>query len=140
MRTRVLLLAVLVTAAVTACAPLQTSRMAQLDCNTTPQCRVQVFVDCPFFCGIVVEYDKVVGKRNGDIVWELQNKPNQSYAFDRTNGIVFPSAPSVFDCHVEANGLRFTCKNRGDKGEYKYTVNLSGLPTVTPLDPWVVNN
>jgi hypothetical protein len=71
----------------------------------------------------------------------MQNQAGQAYAFDRVNGIVFPADSSAnFRCHVEANGARFSCTNRGDRGQYKYTVNLVGSPAVRPFDPWVVNN
>jgi len=59
-----------------------------------------------------------------------------------SNGIVFASGGSqFFDCHVEANGRRFTCRDRNtEAGRFKYTVNVTGSPAVPPLDPWIVNN
>ena len=143
MRTRALLLPVVFGAAVTGCAPLRTATNPELDCRNAAECRVQVSVNCTFAfaCGTTVEYERIIGKRNGEIVWELQNQPTQSYTFDRTNGIVFPSdSRTNFRCHVEADGRRFSCTNRGDPGQYKYTINLTGSPSVGPLDPWVVNN
>jgi hypothetical protein len=128
-------------AVATGCTPLQTSMNPVLDCRNSADCRVQVTVNCGFGkCGVVVQYDTVLGKRNGDIVWEMQNASGQSYSFDGNNGIVFPSAPAgLFDCHPEANGAKYTCKNRGDSGKYKYTINVAGSPAASPLDPWVVN-
>jgi hypothetical protein len=125
----------------TGCTPLQTSLNPVLDCRNSADCRVQVTVNCGFGkCGVVVQYDTVLGKRNGDIVWEMQNASGQSYSFDRNNGIVFPTAPTgAFDCHEEANGARYSCKNRGDAGKFKYTINVAGSPPATSLDPWVVN-
>ena len=114
-------------------------RTADLDCRNTPDCRVQVSVSCSTTgsCNIVVDHDRVLSRPNGKIDWEIQSS---GYTFDGTRGIVFPTALAVFQCHVEANGRRFSCANRGDRGEYKYTVNLAGSPSVGPLDPWVVNN
>ncbi len=123
------------------CTSLSTGGDRELNCNNSATCRVQVSVQCPGACSTSVDFGRVIGKRNGNIVWEIINQSGQSYAFDRNNGIVFPTDSNRnFDCHVEASGGRFLCKNRGDRGEYKYTVNLVGAPTVAPLDPWVVNN
>jgi hypothetical protein len=137
-RVPLLLPAVLTATALAGCAgpPVRT---ADLDCRNTPECRVQVSVNCVMgvFCSIAVDHDRVIGRRNGKIDWEVVTP---SYTFDGANGIVFPTAPAVFRCHVEANGRRFSCDNRGDRGEYKYTVNLAGSPGVGSLDPWVVND
>ena len=123
------------------CSSLHTGADRELDCSNAANCRVQVFVKCPGSCSTSVEFGRVIGKRNGEIVWEIENQSGQAYEFARNNGIVFPGdAGRNFDCHVEAAGRRFSCKNRGDRGEFKYTVNLVGAPTVGPLDPWVVNN
>lgn len=123
------------------CSSLRTGGDRETDCNNVATCRVQVSVKCFGVCSTSVNFDRVIGKRNGEIVWEISNQPGQTYEFDRSNGIVFPTDTSRnFDCHVEASGGRFSCKNRGDRGEYKYTVNVVGAPTVRPLDPWVVNN
>jgi hypothetical protein len=119
----------------------QTVSTEDLNCSNTPDCRLHVFVKCTGSCATAVDHERVIGKRNGEIVWEMQNQAGQAYAFDRVNGIVFPADLSAnFRCHVEANGARFSCTNRGDRGQYKYTVNLVGSPAVRPLDPWVVNN
>jgi hypothetical protein len=124
------------------CAPMSTMGLQQVDCNVVATCRVQVSVACSgALCSASVDFGRVIGKRNGEIVWEIVNQTGQTYAFDRSKGIAFSADPNrTFDCHVEAGGGRFSCTNRGDRGEYKYTVNLVGSPTVGPLDPWVVNN
>jgi hypothetical protein len=124
------------------CAPQSTVAVHELNCHVVATCRVQVSVACSgALCSASVDFDRVIGKRNGEIVWEIVNQTGQTYAFDRNNGIAFSADPNRnFDCHVEASGGRFSCKNRGDRGEYKYTVNLVGSPTVAPLDPWVVND
>jgi len=139
MKTRapLLLLAVLTAAVLAGCAA-PPVRTADLDCRNTPDCRVQMSVNCFMaICNIAVDHDRVFSRANGKIDWEIQTV---GYTFDRNNGIVFPSALAVFQCHAEANGRRFSCANRGDRGEYKYTINLVGSPSVGPLDPWVVNN
>jgi hypothetical protein len=30
--------------------------------------------------------------------------------------------------------------NHGTQGEFEYAVQISGTPSVPPLDPWVVNH
>lgn len=139
MKTRapVSVLAVLTAMLLASCAP-PAVRTADLDCSNTPECRLQVSVNCAMamFCSIAVDHDRVIGRRNGKIDWEIVTT---GYTFG-ANGIVFPTGTAVFQCHVEANGRRFSCANRGDRGEYKYTVALTGSPTVGALDPWVVNN
>ncbi len=138
MTIRALFVALLVGAAVAGCSfnPIATAQ--DLDCRNAADCRVRVSVNCSPACAAAVDHERVFGKRNGDIVWELQN---QAYSFNRTNGIVFSSdSQGNFRCQVEANGRKVQCSNRGDRGEYKYTVNLVGSPSVGPLDPWVVNN
>ena len=123
------------------CSSLRTGGDHELNCNNVATCRVQVSVKCSGVCSASVDFDRVIGKPNGEIVWEISNQAGQTYEFDRTKGIVFPTDTNgSFRCHVEASGGRFSCTNRGDRGEYKYTVNLVGAPTVGPLDPWVVNN
>ena len=114
-------------------------RTADLDCRNTPDCRVLVSVKCStaILCSTTVDHDRVFSRANGKIDWEIETA---GYTFAGANGIVFSTAPAVFQCHVEANGRRFSCGNRGDRGEHKYTVNLVGSPSVGPLDPWVVNN
>ena len=123
------------------CSSLRIGGDHELNCNNVATCRVQVSVKCFGGCSASVDFDRVIGKRNGEIVWEISNQAGDTYEFDRSRGIVFPTDTNGnFRCHVEASGGRFSCTNRGDRGEYKYTVNLVGAPTVGPLDPWVVNN
>jgi hypothetical protein len=123
------------------CGSLLSGGDRELNCNNVATCRVQVSVKCFGSCSASVDFDRVIGKRNGEIVWEISNQAGQNYEFDRGRGIVFPTDTNgSFRCHAEASGGRFSCTNRGDRGEYKYTVNLVGAPTVGPLDPWVVNN
>ena len=123
------------------CSSLRSGGETEADCRNVATCRVQVSVKCVGACSVAVNFDRVIGKRNGEIVWEISNQSGQAYEFDRVRGIVFPTDSNRnFDCHVEASGGRFSCKNRGDRGDYKYTVHLVGAPAVGPLDPWVVNN
>jgi hypothetical protein len=140
MKTRALLslLALLIAILPAACAP-PAVKTADLDCSNTPDCRIQVSVNCfmTMFCSAAVDHDRVISRRNGKIDWEIVTT---GYTFGSANGIVFATAPAVFQCHVEANGRRYSCANRGDRGEYKYTINLTGSPAVGALDPWVVNN
>lgn len=139
MKTRTFLPAITFVTVLAACVTAMGKQ--DLDCSNAAECRVQVSVKCAASCAIDVDHERVIGKRNGQIVWELQNQSGQTYRFDRTKGIVFPTdSRTNFACHVEADGARFSCSNRGDRGEYKYTVNLAGSPAVGPLDPWVVNN
>jgi hypothetical protein len=142
MKRKFLSCSLIVSAVLIGCSSLRTGGIQEVDCNNVATCRVQVSVKCfGVLCNASVDFDRVIGKRNGEIVWEISNQTGQTYAFDRSNGIVFPTDTNRnFDCHVEASGGRFSCKNRGDRGEYKYTVNLVGSSAVRPLDPWVVNN
>ena len=139
MRTRPFLFAVSLIAGLSGCAS-QIAGTEDLDCSNAAECRVHVFVKCSGSCATAVDHDRVIGKRNGEIVWEMQNQAGQTYAFDRVNGLVFAAGSTKFPCHVEANGARFSCTNHGDREQYKYTINLVGSPAVGPLDPWVVNN
>jgi hypothetical protein len=108
-------------------------------CRSAQQCRVQVSVACPAAgCRIAVEHQQVAA--NGfDVVWEIANKPGQSYTFANDSGIAFANG-EAFRCHREANGNRIACMNRKIVGKFKYTVTLSGTPSAPPLDPWVVNH
>jgi hypothetical protein len=73
-----------------------------------------------------------------NITWQMISS---GYTFP-SNGIVFASGASQFvDCHVEANGRRFACKDRNtESGKFKYTINVSGSPAVPPLDPFIAND
>ena len=113
-----------------------------LTCHSAQQCRVQVSVSCTgSTCKSAVQYP-VVGANGFDVVWEIVNKPGQSYTFADDSGIAFKTegGRSAFRCHREANGSRIACMNRGTKGEFEYAVQVSGAPSVPPLDPWVVNH
>src|SRR4029079_5895113 len=113
-----------------------------LTCHSAQQCRVQVSVSCAGgTCGIAVQYP-TVGANGVDVVWEIANKPGQSYTFADDSGIAFKTdeGRSVFRCHREANGNRITCMNRGTRAVFEYAVRVSGAPSVPPLDPWVVNH
>jgi hypothetical protein len=77
---------------------------------------------------------------NHKIYWQL-NAPG--YEFPR-NGVVMPDDPNPEfpDCHPEHGGQIYSCKALNGKPgyKYKYTINLSGAPTVAPLDPWIYND
>jgi hypothetical protein len=109
---------------------------------TGQNCDVQVAVSCSLglFCRASVDSETVQVSRGNspNITWQMISA---GYTFP-SNGIVFASGASQFsECHVEANGRRFTCKDRNtEAGKFKYTVNISGSPAVPPLDPWVVND
>jgi len=117
-------------------------RHDDLTCHSAQQCRVQVSVACTgSTCKAAVEFETVAA--NGfDVVWEIVNKPGQSYTFADDSGISFKTEAgrNAFRCHREANGNRIACMNRGTQGEFEYAVRLSGTPVVPPLDPWVVNH
>jgi hypothetical protein len=103
-------------------------------------CDVKVAVSCSLglFCSAFVDSETLEVPRGNspNITWQMMSP---GYTFP-SNGIVFANAGNEFDCHVEANGRRFSCHDRHTKpGKYKYTVNISGSPSVPPLDPWVDN-
>ena len=113
-----------------------------LTCHSAQQCRVEVSVACTGgACKIDVQYN-VVGANGFDVVWEIVNKPGQSYTFADDAGIAFKTdaGRDAFRCHREANGARIACMNRRTPGEFEYAVRVSGSPSVPPLDPWVVNH
>ena len=108
---------------------------------TGQNCDVQVAVVCSMglFCKAAIDSDTVTVPRGNSpkITWQLISA---GYTFP-DNGIVFASGGSqFFECHVEANGRRFSCRDRNtDPGKFKYTVNITGSPSVAPLDPWIEN-
>lgn len=108
---------------------------------TGQNCDVRVAVSCSLglFCTASVDSDTVQVSRGNspNITWQLISA---GYTFP-SNGIVFSSGSSQFsECHVEANGRRFSCRDRNtEPGKFKYTVNISGSPAVPPLDPWIEN-
>ncbi len=90
------------------------------------------------FCRASVDSDTVQVSRGNspNITWRMISA---GYTFP-SNGIVFAGGANQFECHVEANGRRFSCKDRNtERGKFKYTVNVSGSPGVPPLDPFVEN-
>ena len=106
-----------------------------------PNCNVQVAVSCSLglFCKASVDSETVEVSRGNspNITWQLISA---GYTFP-SNGIVFADGAGQFECHVEANGRRFNCKDRNTQpGKFKYTVNVSGSPSVPPLDPWIFND
>jgi len=112
-----------------------------LVCNSPQQCRVIVEVTCGAGgCRTSVDHQRVFD-RNNDVVWIIQNKPGQAYAFAAPDGIEFKTQAGrdVFGCHPEENGSRYACMNRKVPGTYEYGVRIAGTPPVAPLDPWVVN-
>ena len=113
-----------------------------LVCNSAQQCRVEVAVTCAQgACRLVVDHPHVFARGN-DVVWTIANQPSQTYRFADDAGIAFKTAEGqgVFRCHIEANGARIACMNRGTAGMFEYAVRVSGSPAVPPLDPWVVNH
>jgi hypothetical protein len=107
---------------------------------TGQNCDVQVAVSCSLglFCTASVDHETVQVSRGNspNITWQMISP---GYAFP-SNGIVFASGGTQFDCHVEANGRRFACRDRNTApGKFKYTVNVTGSPAVPPLDPFVSN-
>ena len=107
---------------------------------TGQNCDVQVAVSCSlgFFCITSVDNETVQVSRGNspNITWQIISP---GYTFP-SNGIVIAGGGSEFDCHVEANGRRFTCHNNHTQpGKYKYTVTVTGSPAVPPLDPWIFN-
>ena len=106
-----------------------------------PQCKVQVSVDCTLrvFCKIVVDNDTIDVRRGNSPVleWEIVTP---GYAF-ADNGIAINADGDEFTCRSGgADRQKFMCNDRHTKpGSYKYTIRLTGLPAVLPLDPWIVN-
>ena len=115
---------------------------SDLTCSSAQQCRVEVAVTCAQgVCRLVVDHPHVFARGN-DVVWTIINQSGQSYRFADDAGIAFKTVEGrgVFRCHVEANGARIACMNRGTPGMFEYAVRVSGSPAVPPLDPWVVNH
>jgi hypothetical protein len=91
---------------------------------------------------IVVDQEPIYFARemqNVRITWQLP--ADSKYRFSR-DGISFKDAgDEIADCHLEQNGLRFSCLNKHSKpGKYKYTIKVDGSPVVPALDPTVVND
>ena len=88
----------------------------------------------------VAEEEARTNRNQGGIVWRMVTP---GYRFP-SNGIVIDSS-GKHRCAVVANGQRYRCaKLRHDAGErYKYIVNAvveSSGQSLTPLDPWIVND
>jgi hypothetical protein len=133
-----LLLAIVLTAALLGCATKPVGRTLKCEGQN---CDVQVSVTCTLrvFCIASVDYDEIQVPRgqSPNITWQMMSP---GYTFPG-NGIVIANAGDEFSCRVEANGQRFTCRNRHSvRGAYKYTVNVSGTPHVPSLDPWILND
>jgi hypothetical protein len=114
-----------------------------MDCDddTKPDaCMVKVdVVSCGFLslgrCVSLLSDPVVIhNKKKIDVYWVLVN-PKYKFA---SNGIVIANGgDELVDC-APKDDLTFWCKNKHTKyGNYKYTVNVSGLD---PLDPWVIND
>jgi hypothetical protein len=113
-----------------------------LTCNSAQQCKVEVSVACTGgACKLSVDHPRVFAKGFA-VVWNIVNNAGQSYKFADDNGIAFKTEAgrNAFRCHVEENGGRIACMNRGTAGTFEYGVRVSGMPAVPPLDPWVVNH
>ena len=100
------------------------------------------------FCGydfIVVDQEPIFIPRNFTdkrITWQLPR--DSRYRFDRENGVtVGPEVSSghraFSECKPEMNALRYTCRNDGTPGSYKYTIRVTGPASVPPLDPFIRN-
>ena len=136
-------LTMLAVLAVSGCAgPPFSPEANDLTCNSAQQCKVEVSVACTGgACKLSVDHPRVFAKGFA-VVWNIVNNAGQSYKFADDNGIAFKTEAgrNAFRCHVEENGGRIACMNRGTAGTFEYGVRVSGMPTVPPLDPWVVNH
>jgi len=111
-------------------------------CHSAQQCRVPVEVDCaqsPCKIEIAHQFENVDTK-GFSAVWEIVQKPGQSYTFKNQGGIFFKSAQGqhAYKCHPETNGKRFRCQGNKDGKEYEYRIELTGTPPVSSIDPWIV--
>ena len=94
---------------------------------------------------IVVDQEPIFIPRNFTdkrITWQLPR--DSRYRFDRENGVtVGPEVSSghraFSECKPEMNELRYTCRNDGTPGSYKYTIRVTGPASVPPLDPFIRN-
>ena len=74
------------------------------------------------------------------IFWEIDNQDSQNYSFFDDTAITFPKGEGQFRCR-KVNDTKFRCMDLGTvKDRFKYIIKLSGSPTVSPLDPFIVNN
>ena len=75
------------------------------------------------------------------IFWEIDNAAMQNYSFANDAAIKFLDGKGQFDDCGKVNDTKFKCKDKGTvKERFKYTITLSGSPSVRPLDPFIVNN
>ena len=139
-------MAVLLGVAIFGCAPAYGQKRpppVTFTCQSAQQCRVPVEVDCahaPCSIRIAPRFENVDIK-GFSAVWEIVQKPGQSYTFKNPGGIFFKSAAGqrAYNCHREANGKRFSCQGNKDGKQYEYGVELTGTPPVSKLDPWIVS-
>ncbi len=95
---------------------------------------------------LVVDADPLTKKGPGHFIhWILDDEPSQSYTFP-ANGIAFSTSDGGADefanCGPDPGNARvFHCESpKGEKGNYKYTITVVGIPKPSPLDPHVINN
>ena len=94
---------------------------------------------------IVVDQEPIFIPRNFTdkrITWQLPR--DSRYRFDRENGVtVGPEVSSghraFSECKPEMNELRYTCRNDGTPGSYKYPIRVTGPASVPQLDPFIRN-
>jgi len=112
------------------------------DCQSAEQCTIPVEVDCDHSpCRIKVTLQSVAA-HGFAVVWEIVQKPGQSYRFANPGGVFFktPAGQNAFRCQSEANDKRYRCMGNRDGKTYEYGIELVGTPPVKKLDPWIVNN
>lgn len=139
-------IAVLLGVAILGCAPAyaqKTPPPVTFTCQSAQQCRIPIEVDCgrsPCNIRIASQFENVDAK-GFSAVWEIVQKPGQSYTFKNPSGIFFKSAAGAlaYKCHREANGTRFSCQGNNDGKQYEYGIELTGTPRVSKLDPWIVS-
>ena len=123
------------------CAKVPGEESTDFVCHSAQQCRVTVEVNCGASgCRASVDHPRVLARGN-DVVWIVDNKPGQSYAFRIEDGVFFKTdaGRQAFRCHREAAANRYACMNNRAPGTYEYGIQLIGSPAVPTLDPWVVN-
>lgn len=89
---------------------------------------------------IVVDQEPIIFReKNVPIIWHLRVHPSSPYRFP-SSGIDIKDPGSEFT-GCQSQGLTFVCFAVNSKpGRYKYTINvLDGNKSLTPLDPWIVN-
>jgi hypothetical protein len=121
----------------------QTSPLASDDtfCAKPAHHCVNVLVDAT--ANTIVAVPDTLRKPRGDkpIRWKIINAYGQTFEFPPTGGIVFLTGN--FQCRRDdSDHQSFLCSDEdGIKGDYKYTVTVTGgSPNPPPYDPHVVNN